>query len=53
MEADNSKKPDPSVSQINSEDQLKEYQAKYKVLFDNVSSGVAIYEATNDLQQTC
>ena len=48
MEADNSKIPDPSVSQINSEDQLKEYQAKYKVLFDNVSSGVAIYEATND-----
>jgi PAS domain S-box-containing protein len=30
------------------EQQLKEYQAKFKTLFDNVSSGVAIYEARND-----
>jgi PAS domain S-box-containing protein len=29
-------------------DELKEYKAKFRVLFDNVSSGVAIYEAKND-----
>ena len=28
--------------------ELKEYEAKFRVLFDNVSSGVAIYEANND-----
>lgn len=31
-----------------SQDELKEYEAKFRVLFDNVSSGVAIYEANND-----
>jgi PAS domain S-box-containing protein len=31
-----------------SEDEAKEYQAKFKVLFENVCSGVAIYEARND-----
>jgi PAS domain S-box-containing protein len=31
-----------------SKEQLKEYQAKFKVLFENVCSGVAIYEARND-----
>lgn len=30
------------------EKQLKEWKAKFKVLFDHVSSGVAIYEAVND-----
>ncbi len=35
-------------SQQHPEDELKEYQAKFKALFDNVSSGVAIYEARND-----
>lgn len=30
------------------EDELAEYQAKFKVLFENVSSGVAIYEARNN-----
>ena len=30
------------------EKELKEYQAKFKVLFENVCSGVAIYEARND-----
>lgn len=48
METNNGKNPDPSGSQGNPVDQLKEYQAKYQTLFDNVSSGVAIYEARND-----
>jgi len=29
-------------------DELKLYEAKFRVLFDNVSSGVAIYEARDD-----
>jgi len=29
-------------------EELKEYQAKFKVLFESVCSGVAIYEARND-----
>jgi len=29
-------------------EELEEYKAKFKILFDNVSSGVAIYEAIND-----
>ena len=48
MEADNNKKSNSPGSRQTPEDQLKEYQAKFKVLFDNVSSGVAIYEARND-----
>jgi PAS domain S-box-containing protein len=32
----------------NAEAQLKEWKAKFEVLFDHVSSGVAIYEARND-----
>jgi PAS domain S-box-containing protein len=48
MEADNNKKSNSPGSRQIPEDQLKEYQAKFKVLFDNVSSGVAIYEARND-----
>jgi PAS domain S-box-containing protein len=48
MEANSSNNPDPSGSSGNPADQLKEYQAKYQALFDNVSSGVAIYEARND-----
>lgn len=31
-----------------SDEELAEYQAKFKALFDNVSSGVAIYEARNE-----
>jgi PAS domain S-box-containing protein len=30
------------------EDELKLHEAKFRVLFDNVSSGVAIYEARDD-----
>ena len=48
MEANNNNNPDSSGDSGNLADQLKEYQAKYQALFDNVSSGVAIYEARND-----
>jgi len=48
MEKNNSKKGKLCGSQQHPEDELKEYQAKFKALFDNVSSGVAIYEARND-----
>ena len=48
METNNDKNPNPSGSRKHPADQLKEYQAKFKVLFDHVSSGVAIYEARND-----
>jgi len=37
MEADNNKKSNPPGSRQIPEDQLKEYQAKFKVLFENVS----------------
>jgi len=42
------KKRNVSGSGQNLEGQLKESQAKFDVLFDSVSSGVAIYEARND-----
>ncbi len=48
METNNSKKGKPCSGQQYPEDELNEYQAKFKALFDNVSSGVAIYEARND-----
>ena len=48
MKANKAKKANPCSSQEHPEDQLKEFQAKYQTLFDNVSSGVAIYEARND-----
>ncbi|MHC4534089.1 MAG: PAS domain-containing protein [Planctomycetota bacterium] len=48
MGTDKGKKANHSSSQQHPEDELKEYQAKFKALFDNVSSGVAIYEAIND-----
>lgn len=48
METNNSKNGKPCGGQQHTEDELKEYQAKFKALFDNVSSGVAIYEARND-----
>ncbi|MDT8303322.1 MAG: PAS domain S-box protein [Sedimentisphaerales bacterium] len=41
-------KSDHFDSQQHQEEELKEYQVKFKALFDNVSSGVAIYEARND-----
>ena len=42
------KKVSSSGNEHNPEEDLKEYQAKFKVLFENVCSGVAIYEARND-----
>jgi PAS domain S-box-containing protein len=42
------KKVPPSNCEGSVEEELKEYQAKFKVLFENVCSGVAIYEARND-----
>ena len=48
MDTGKGKKVDHSSSQQHPEDELKEYQAKFSALFDNVSSGVAIYEAKND-----
>ncbi|MHC4308914.1 MAG: PAS domain S-box protein [Planctomycetota bacterium] len=48
METNKGNNPDPSGSYGNPSDQFKEYQEKYQTLFDNVSSGVAIYEARND-----
>lgn len=40
------RKPQKSQNQI--EQELEEYQVKFKILFDNVCSGVAIYEAINN-----
>ena len=48
METNNGKKAKLCGSQQHPEDEVKEYQAKFKALFDNVCSGVAIYEARND-----
>jgi PAS domain S-box-containing protein len=48
MATDNGKKANHCSGQQDSEDALKEYEAKFRALFDNVSSGVAIYEARND-----
>jgi len=48
METDKGKKANHFSGQKHPEDELKEYQAKFKVLFENVSSGVAIYQAIND-----
>jgi len=48
METNKGKKENHCSSQQHPEDELKEYQAKFRALFDNVSSGVAIYEARND-----
>jgi len=48
METNNGNKGKLLNSQQHPEDDLKEYQAKFKALFKNVSSGVAIYEARND-----
>ncbi len=44
----NNKKTHTSVSHEHLEEQLNEYQAKFKTLFENGSSCVAIYEARND-----
>mgnify|MGYP001061075788 CR=1 FL=1 len=48
MKANKGKKVGHFESKQHIEEELKEYKAKFKALFDNVSSGVAIYEARND-----
>jgi PAS domain S-box-containing protein len=48
MDTKNDKKVSPSSDGPNPEEELKEYQAKFKGLFENVCSGVAIYETRND-----
>ena len=48
MQTGRDKKEATCSSDRHPEEELKEYQAKYKVLFENVCSGVAIYEARND-----
>lgn len=48
MKTNRDKKAKPGNSSHSPEEELKEYQAKFKVLFEKVCSGVAIYEARND-----
>ena len=48
MKTNRDKKAKPGNSSHSPEEELKECQAKFKVLFENVCSGVAIYEARND-----
>ena len=48
MGTDKSKKDKPRNNDRQMKEELKEYQAKFQVLFDHVCSGVAIYEARND-----
>lgn len=48
MGANKGKKGAPHCGDPHAEGQLKEYQARFQVLFDHVCSGVAIYEARND-----
>jgi len=48
MKTNRDKKAKSGNSGHSPEEELKEYQAKFKVLFENVCSGVAIYEARND-----
>jgi len=48
MEAKSSKSAGLSTEPSHPEQELAELQAKFKTLFENVSSGVAIYEARND-----
>jgi PAS domain S-box-containing protein len=48
MKTNRDKKVKPGNNSRYLEKELKEYQVKFKVLFENVCSGVAIYEARND-----
>ncbi|MEK7994803.1 MAG: PAS domain S-box protein [Planctomycetota bacterium] len=48
MGTDKNKKDKPRNNDRQMKEELKEYQAKFQVLFDHVCSGVAIYEARND-----
>jgi PAS domain S-box-containing protein len=48
MKTNRDKKVKPGNNSRYLEKELKEYQAKFTVLFENVCSGAAIYEARND-----
>ena len=48
MKADSGHKKKHRSNARNAEKQLNEWKARFQVLFDHVSSGVAIYEAKND-----
>jgi len=45
MKSKNGKKPDSFNTQQGAQGKIEDWQAGFKVLFDNVCSGVAIYEA--------
>ena len=47
MGSNKNKKDKPRSNDLHTIDELKEYQARFQVLFDHVCSGVAIYEARN------
>lgn len=47
MGTNKGKKGAPRNGDLHTQDELKEYQARFQVLFDHVCSGVAIYEARN------
>jgi len=48
MQTNRDKKEAPCRNDRQPEEERNEFQAKFKVLFENVCSGVAIYEARND-----
>jgi len=48
MKTNRGKKAKPHSSSFRPEEALEECRAKFKVLFDSVCSGIAIYEARND-----
>jgi PAS domain S-box-containing protein len=48
MGTNKGRKGAPHNDNRRAEEELREYQAKFQVLFDHVCSGVAIYEARND-----
>jgi len=48
MKTNRDKKAAPCSNDRQPEEEPNEFQAKFKVLFENVCSGVAIYEARND-----
>ncbi|MBN1973680.1 MAG: PAS domain S-box protein [Sedimentisphaerales bacterium] len=50
MAAKNTKNKKPRISKRHLRKELEECEVKFQVLFDNVSSGVAIYETKNDGQ---
>ena len=48
MGADSGQKAKKRRNSRDAQKQLEEWKAKFEVLFDHVSSGVAIYEAVNE-----